>query len=368
VTDVDPDPDPEHGSETDGGGSGSDADADPDPDRRPDVPLADRRYHVDGRLVPASDASVGVHDRGLTLADAAVEVVRAYGGVPFALDTHLARLARVCDALSIPAPPRSDLTDRVRATLDANPFGDALVRLSVTRGPARDRSRALPARDRAAPTVVVTADPLPRGGRSGTRAWTDPATVATVDVRPVPDDAVPSAAATHARLDRVRARRALPGDVHEALLVDAAGEVRGGAGTDLLFVAGNALHVRRDGEDDPAGARATRRAVTSLASEEGIPVRRGRHSPSDVRDADEVLLVGPRTEVRPVARVDDAELDRGPVTRLLARLFDERVERACYEAPGDDGTSDDDGDADADGDDHPPRGDDGDGGDGPGRA
>jgi branched-chain amino acid aminotransferase len=346
VTDADPDPDPEAdpdsrvGSGTDAAAA-ADADVDADPDRRPDVPRADRRYHVDGRLVPATDASVGVHDRGLTLADAGVEVLRAYGGCPFVLDAHLARLGRVCDALSIPAPPRADLAERVRATLDANPFGDALVRLSVTRGPARDRSRALPARDRAAPTVVVTADPLPRGGLSGTRAWTAPATVATVDVRPVPDDAVPSAAATHARLDRVRARRAVPGDAHEALLVDAAGEVRGGAGTDLLFVDGNALHVRRDGDGDPAGARPTRRVVTSLASEEGIPVRRGRRSPSDVRDADEVLLVGPRTEVRPVTRVDDVELDRGPVTRLLARLFDERVERACY-AAAEDGNGDDD--------------------------
>jgi hypothetical protein len=35
--------------------------------------------------------------------------------------------------------------------------------------------------------------------------------------------------------------------------------------------------------------------------------------------------------------VDDVELDRGPVTKLATRLFDERVERVCYGEGGRDG-------------------------------
>ena len=41
---------------------------------------------------PAEDARVSVFDRGFLYGDSVYEVVRTYGGRPFALRRHLARL------------------------------------------------------------------------------------------------------------------------------------------------------------------------------------------------------------------------------------------------------------------------------------
>jgi len=104
-----------------GGGSAAPADA--------------RRCHVDGDLVPESRA-VAARDRGFRYGDAAVETLRAYGGEPFEWAAHADRLRAACRALGIGhGIADAELRDRVEATLTANDLRDALVRLSVTRGP-----------------------------------------------------------------------------------------------------------------------------------------------------------------------------------------------------------------------------------------
>ena len=51
-----------------------------------------RIVNLDGALVPPEQAVVSVFDRGFLYGDSVYEVVRTYGGAPFELDAHLARL------------------------------------------------------------------------------------------------------------------------------------------------------------------------------------------------------------------------------------------------------------------------------------
>lgn len=84
-----------------------------------------------------ADARIAVTDEGLLRGDGVFEVVRLYGGAPFALDDHLERMGRSAANLRLPI----DL-DALRADLDAlldaaGDPGDAKVRLLVTRGGRR---------------------------------------------------------------------------------------------------------------------------------------------------------------------------------------------------------------------------------------
>ena len=56
---------------------------------------------VDGAIGPVEEARIPVTDEGLTRGDGAFEVMRLYGGRPFALDDHLVRLARTCAGLRL---------------------------------------------------------------------------------------------------------------------------------------------------------------------------------------------------------------------------------------------------------------------------
>src|SRR4051794_41353972 len=57
---------------------------------------------VDGAIGPAEEARIPVTDEGLTRGDGGFEVMRLYGGRPFAYDDHMARLVRTCAGPPLP--------------------------------------------------------------------------------------------------------------------------------------------------------------------------------------------------------------------------------------------------------------------------
>ncbi|MFC6787045.1 aminotransferase class IV [Halobaculum halobium] len=291
-------------------------------------------FHVDGELVPANEASVSVTDRGFQYGDAAFETVRAYGGTLWRWDAHVERLFGTLDALGMPAGELGlsalDLEARVRDALRANDLADAYVRLSVTRG--ETAGFAPPDAAETEPTVVAVVKPLPRGGREatgGSSTWEGPATLQTVKTRRVPDRAIPSEAKTHNYLNNVLARvetRVTGAD--EAVMLDGDGFVAECATANLFFVADDA--IRTPSLDGPVLPGVTRAEVLDIAREEGFPVEEGRYVPDDVRDADEAFIASSIRELRPVGTYDGVDIGGGPVTTLLSRLYDERVEATCY--------------------------------------
>ncbi|EMA44931.1 aminotransferase class IV [Halococcus saccharolyticus] len=290
------------------------------------------KYHVDGDLVSADEASVSVRDRGFRYGDAAFETLRSYNRSIFEWDAHEARLRRTAEQLGFADAVPNDLRERVRATLAANDCDEAYVRLSVTRGAGAGRLTPPPDID---PTVVIIVEELPRGGLSGESVWDGPATVQTVKTRAVPDAAVPSDAKTHNYLNGILARLELQRAANEeyradeALLRDDEGHLMEGATSNVFFVDDGTL--KTPSTDGPLLDGITRSVVLDLAADEEFPVETGRYTTTDVREADEAFLTNTTWELRPIARADGVAVGGGPVTRLLARLFDERVERRQYE-------------------------------------
>ena len=288
------------------------------------------RYHVDGDLVPREAATVSVDDRGFRYGDAAFETMRAYGGEVFEWDRHAARIERTCEALGMPDAVPEDLPVRVAETLDANDLRDAAVEVSVTRGV---QPGSLTPREAVDPTVVVRVRALPRGGLDGEAVWDGPAVVQSVRTRRVPDAALPADARTHNCLNGILARlelRRARTDSHrpdEALLRDVHGNVAEGATSNVFFVEAGTLRTPEPGDLRPG---VTREVVLDLADGESFPVETGRYDLDDVRDADEAFLTGSTWEIRPVESVDGIAVGGGPVTALLRRLYDERVEARCY--------------------------------------
>jgi branched-chain amino acid aminotransferase len=286
-------------------------------------------YHVNGRLVPASEATVSVHDRGFRYGDAVRVEFRAYGGSVFEWNRNDERLRRAETELGLGEAVPEDLRERVRETLSANDLDDARLDISITHGVGG----GLTPQHSSEPTVVITAEERPRGGLDGTRTWDEPALVQIVKTRAISERAIPAAGATHARLDGVLARRELERastdayHADEALVRDEEDDLVGGAASSVFFVDDGTLKTP---SLDGAVPRATRAVVLDLAAEESFPVETGEYAPADVRAADEAFLTNPTWELRPIARADGVAVGAGPVTRLLTRLFDEYVERHHY--------------------------------------
>ncbi|MBB6646329.1 aminotransferase class IV [Halobellus ruber] len=284
-------------------------------------------YHVDGDLVPAAEASVSVRDRGFLYGDAVFETVRVYGGELFRWADHAERLADSAAAISLDhGLSPTELGARVTETLEANDLADAAVRLSITRGVGSGGLTPDPEVD---PTVVIQVEPLPRGGVNAEPVREGPATLQTVKTRRVPDAAIPAAAKTHNYVNGVLARLELRvSDADEAVMLDGDGHLAEGATSNVFFVDGDAL--RTPSLDGPVLPGITRAEVLDIADAEGIPVTEGSFTPDDLRNAAEAFLTGTTREIRPVGTVDGIEVGGGPVTTLLQRLYDARVERECY--------------------------------------
>jgi len=293
-----------------------------------------RRYHVDGELVPASQATVSVEDRGFAYGDAAFETLRAYGGEVFRWDDHAARLADTCETLGLDhglSGDRPEVPDR-RDARGQRPHGRLRETLYHARGPAR-HARPQPEVD---PTVVVIAKPLARGGVDSTPVHDGPAAIQTTKTRKPSSRALPADAKTHNYLNGILARL--------ELRVTGAGrgaDARSGRGTSPRGDRERLLRRRYRPQDalarraDPPGrdpAHRDRDRRGGGDSGRGGHLRAGRGARGR-----RGFLTNSTWEIRPVETVDGIAVDgdgegvEGPLTALLSRLFDRRVEERYYD-------------------------------------
>jgi len=292
----------------------------------------ERLFHVDGEVVPEREATVSVRDRGFMYGDGVFETLRVYGGEPFEWESHRERLGRAAERLGLADAVPDDLRERVEETLEANDLDEAYLKVSVTRGAQPGTLTPDPDVD---PTVVVYVSALPRGGVAGESVWDGPATVQTVRARRAPDAALPADVKTHNYLPGILARLELQRSATDEFTADEAlvrttdGYLASGAACNVFFVDGGTL--KTPSTDLPILPGVTRSVVLGLAAGEDFPVEQGRYGVDDLREADEAFLTNSTWELRPIERVDGLDLPTGPMTKLLARLFDERIEREHYD-------------------------------------
>jgi branched-chain amino acid aminotransferase len=289
-------------------------------------------YHVDGELVPASQATVSVRDRGFRYGDGAFETVRIYDGEIFAWDRHAERLTESCRILDLDHGLSTEvLATRIRETVAVNGLSEAAARLSITRGV---QPGALTPVTDPEPTVVVTVHALDRGGIHGEPSWEEPATAIVADTRRVPNAAIPARAKTHNYLNGILARlEAREAGVDEALLLDGDGKLTEGATCNCFLVDDGVL--RTPALDGPVLPGITRAVVLECARSTDVPIETGRIDPTALRSADEAFLTNSTWELRPLATVQiDGEavaVGGGPVTDQLQAEFDAYIEERHYE-------------------------------------
>lgn len=109
---------------------------------------------LDGVVQPAAKARLPVTDEGLLRGDGAFEVVRLYGGRPFAWDDHLRRMTTSAQNLRLPFSAEQ-IDAEVRTLLAAAGPVDATLRVLVTRGGHR-LAMIEPLKDHAASIALAT--------------------------------------------------------------------------------------------------------------------------------------------------------------------------------------------------------------------
>ena len=272
---------------------------------------------VNGAFMPLAEAKVSIEDRGFQFGDGIYEVIRTYGGRPFSLEAHLARLERSATALDLTQPySRAEWTDHILEGIKRADYPEAKIYLQITRGVA-PRDHAYPAEG--TPTVVMTVrefHPLDRSVQAaGVEAMT------TEDIRWGRCD-IKSLNLLANVLARQKVKQA---QVFEAILINT-GLVTEGAISNVMVVQGETVVTAPEGPHILSGV--TRDVVLELARNEGLPIQERFISQAELYGADEVLLTGTTVEVLAVVRVDGKVIGDGrpgPIAQRLAAGFTSRV-------------------------------------------
>jgi D-alanine transaminase len=272
--------------------------------------------YVNGRISAIEDAVVPIDDRGFIFGDAVYEAVRVYGGKPFGLDRHQARLHRSLGELRITGADEGAIEAAILDLIERSGLRDAIVYWQVSRGvQARDHA-PLPG---LTPGVVITVRAFKKSAlldyERGTR------TIAVKDIRWGRVD-IKTTNLLPNMLARWQAKEA---GCYEAILV--AGEiVREACATAVGIAKEGALVLPKQGPWILPSI--TRQITEELCEGAGIPVVVRDFTLEELTSADEVMLMGSSTEIAGVVEVDGRPVGGGrvgPLTRRLLAMYRDRI-------------------------------------------
>jgi branched-chain amino acid aminotransferase len=245
---------------------------------------------VNGTISATAEATIPLKDDGLYRGDGSFEVIRLYGGRPFALGDHLDRLARSSGAIQLEFD-RAALEREIDALLAEHGEGDGQLRLIVTRGGRR----------------IAATEPLPPHAES--------LRLATVTYSPTVILNGVKSLSYAANMQATRIAESQGAD--EAVLVQPDGTVLEPPTSSIFWLS------PQGGLRTPALEAGVLESITRDRMVRLLHVEVGSWPVADLRAASEAFLASTTREIQAVSAIDGAELAHapGPRTREAQEAF-----------------------------------------------
>jgi branched-chain amino acid aminotransferase len=247
---------------------------------------------INGAIAPVEELTIPVTDEGLVRGDGVFEVIRLYGGVPFALEEHYARLQRSAERSRLPVDLDA-LRREVAALLERTGPVDAALRIMCTRGERR--------------IALIE------------KVWDFPETIKLATVTYAPTRVLDGVKSLSYCANMLCTRLAKEQGAFDALLVTPHGRVLEAPTSSFFCVIGGRLTTPP--LEDHILDSITRRYVLELFDVEERPL-----TMDDVRGASEAFLASTFKNALAVHAVDDHEMAApGPTTGEVNRRLGERI-------------------------------------------
>lgn len=284
---------------------------------------------IDGRFVPAEEASISVYDHGLLYGDGVYEGLRCYDGYIFQLREHMLRLKRSAKSLKIELPYSLDEMERLMVeTIRKNNLLNAYVRVLLTRGKG---AIGPDPRTCAKPCLIIIVEDLPNV--HGEEAKNKGLSLITASIRRDPVDATSHEIKSLNYLNSVMAKmEAINQNADDAILLDKNGMVSESTICNLFIVEERTLSTPRSSNGILTGI--TRNCVIDIAKNDlHLQVRERDITPYEMLHADEVFLTGTHAEIVGVTSINTipvADGKVGPVTKEIISAFRSRTGNPKY--------------------------------------
>lgn len=280
----------------------------------------DSIVYLNGEYLRLGDARIPVLDRGFIFGDGIYDVVPAYGGRPFRMDEHLARLERNLQAIRIGVDlQRSDWETLVTDLIRRSGLGDCMAYIQVTRGVAK-RDHGFPGNN-VQPTVFCMVSPFVRP--DATQREQGLSAVSIPDQRWLRCEIK-----SISLLGNVLAKQAAVDAGVDEVLQFRDGFLSEGAASNVWIAKDNVLLAPPRSNLILEGIRY--RLLEELAMQAGVPFEARPVPEHDVDDADEIMMTSATKEILPITTYNGKPVGTGqpgPVYEKLRKGYDQAIQK-----------------------------------------
>jgi branched-chain amino acid aminotransferase len=277
--------------------------------------------HVNGKMLPKSQAMVSVYDHGLLYGDGVFEGIRVYKSKIFKCKQHMERLYRCAEQIHLKIPVSMDEMVRIqRECISANNLEDGYIRLVVTRG-----FGTLGLDPRRCPTagVICIADQIRlyseesyKSGMKVVVAKRPKTPIACLDPR------VKSLNYLNNILAKVEA---IEQGCDEAIMLSTDGYVTECTGDNIFIIKNGRMYTPPPvcGQSGLLEGVTRGFVMTTLSKDCKVPCEEKLMRLDEILGADEVFLTGTAAEIIAVHSVGDFKISdgEGPITKKLRTRF-----------------------------------------------
>jgi branched-chain amino acid aminotransferase len=273
--------------------------------------------YLNGKFVPAAEATVSVFDRSFVYGDGVFEGIEVENGGIFKLEAHVDRLYRSAAFLRIAIPiPKSEMQAAIVEVVRRSELRNGYVRPLVSRGAGPLGLERVA--DLGPPTVVVMPQHRPPKEARTYRA-------VIVPTRRTPPQCLDPRVKSNNYLNNVLAKfEQLDAGADAGIFLDVDGFVSECCGENLFAVSAGRLAT-------PPATRTldgiTRQTVIALARDAGIEVAETEMTRYDLYTADELFLTATLSGIGYIVQVDRRTIGAGEPGAMSRRLY--QLYRAC---------------------------------------
>lgn len=276
--------------------------------------------YVNGKILPISEATISIEDRGYQFADAIYEVIASDNGMLFCLDHHMERLERSMVGLHFPYVSLEKIQSGIVSLFEQGKIPRAAVYVQISRGVAPRNHAYTSALE---PQVVMTVreihEPPTASRENGIHvlAVTDNRW-GRCDIKTI--QLLPNAMAKQMAINNGAA---------DAIFVSKEGIVREGTSSNLFVVSKGTLFTHPLTPEILPGI--TRRVILDICRKFRLSVIEEFFTLEEALVADEMFLTGTIAEVMPVVAVDNETIGDGTVGEISRKLYTELKRRMMGE-------------------------------------
>lgn len=287
--------------------------------------LTERVAYVNGEILPESQASVSINDRGFLYGDAVFDTTRTFNGEIFRLEQHLDRFYESLRYMRIDSPvDKAEMKEITLKILDKNleilPEGDDYwVSQRVSRG-----VRGLPGGMK--PTIVIECFPLPLQERA--EYYRDGIKMITSSIRRTAPESLSPRAKMHNYINLIQAELEVQSQDSRALalLLDVNGNLCEGHGANIFLVNKGVIYTPRE---QFVLAGISRQVTIELADNLGYEIKETDLDVFDAYTADEIFVTSTSFCICPVSMINGLQVKSktvpGDVTLELQTAYSKLV-------------------------------------------